>query len=41
MDMVLVLINLIMASALVFAIYITQQDRDFFCQKLWRRVWKS
>jgi len=35
------LINGIMASALVFAFYITQQDRNYFCQKVWSKVWKS
>jgi hypothetical protein len=28
-----------MVSALVFAIYITQQDRNHFCQKVWSKVW--
>ena len=41
MDMGLVLINLIMASALVFAFYITQQDRNHFCQKVWSKVWNK
>jgi len=27
------IINTMMASALVFAFYITQEDRNYFCQK--------
>jgi len=33
------LINTIMASALVFAFYMTQEDRSFFCQKVWGKIW--
>ena len=37
----LILINLSMASALVFAFYITQAERNYFCQKLWSKIWKK
>ncbi len=43
--MVLFIINALMASALLFAFYITQDDRDYWCQrqmnKVWSKVWKS
>lgn len=39
--MELYIINGIMASALVFAFYITQADRNYFCQKLWSKLWKK
>jgi len=37
----LILINTMMIMALIFAIYITQADREYFCQNLWNRLWKK
>ncbi len=34
------LINGIMAGAIVFAFYITQEDRNYFCQKTLSKLWK-
>ena len=34
------LINGLMASALAFSLYITQGDRNYFCQKVWSKLWK-
>ena len=33
--------SFLMGAILFFAFYITQQDRNYFCQKVWSKLWKQ
>jgi|JMBY01.1.fsa_nt_gi hypothetical protein len=33
--------NILLASIIVFAVYLTQKDRGYWCKEVWSKLWKK
>ena len=39
--MELIIINTLMVLSVLFGVYITQSDRNYWCKRQWGKLWKN